>query len=93
MNEEKVKYIFECVGKAEVNLIDFARLTQISRNSLYRWKREGNATDNIRVQLADSAAQRLEMACRNGLLPLTDRLKAEKRFDVIRKIVASQSTK
>lgn len=93
MNEEKITYIFEAIEKAEVSLVDFARLTQISRNSLYRWKRTGEAHDKIRVNIAYVAAQRLEKACREGHLPLPDKLKRDQRFDVVRKIVAQMSTK
>lgn len=93
MNEEKVKYIFECLEKSEVSLVDFSRLTQISRNSLHRWKRTEEAHDKLRLHIAYTAAQRLEAACREGYLPLVDRLKKDKRFDVIRKIVAQMATK
>ena len=93
MNEEKVAYIFEAIEKSGVSLVHFARLTQISRNSLYRWKRTGEAHDVIRVQIAYTAAQRLEIACRAGKLPIAEGIVKDERFNAIRKIVASSPTK
>lgn len=93
MNEQKVAYIFEALEKSGVRLCDFHRLTQISLNSLHRWRNEGEASDKIRVQIAYVTAQHLESACRAGHLPLVDKLKPAQRFAAVRKIVASQATK
>jgi len=90
---EKVAYIFEALEKSEVSIQDFSRVTTISRETFYRWKKGGAATDQIRLNMAYTVALRLEKACRLGKLPLTDKLKKEQRFIRIRNIIREMSAK
>lgn len=85
---KKVSYIFEALNKSEVSLIDFHRLTSISRNSLHSWKKGGPVRDRLRLDLAYGTAQRLELACRNGRLPLIEKLKEKERVKLLRKIIS-----
>ncbi len=93
MTNEKAKYIFEAIEKAEVSFTDFSRLTKISRETLYRWRNGSPISDMLRLDLAYTVATRFEKACRSGKLPLTSRLKKEQRIQVLRKIVASMVSK
>ena len=91
--EKKTQYIFEALDKSGVSMTDFARITRISRETLYRWKKGANITDRLRLDLGYTCALRLEKACRLGKLPLTDKLKAVQRLKVLRRIIASMSNK
>lgn len=88
---EKVKYIFDAIDKSGIAITDFSKLTRISRESLYRWRRGSNITDKLRLDLAYTVAVRLEKACRCEELPLVDKLKPEQRIVVLRKIIASMA--
>lgn len=91
--ETNVAFIFEAIEKAGVSITDFSRLTRISRVTLYRWKKGTPITDMLRRDLAFTLATRLEKACRAGKLPITDKLKADQRLAVLRRIVASMAAK
>ena len=91
--KEKVAYIFAALEKAEVSILDFSRVTTISRETFYRWKNGGAAKDQIRLNMAYTVALRLEKACRAGKLPLVDKLKKEQRYIRIRSIVREMSAK
>lgn len=93
MADPKVVYIFEAIEKSGLTLVDFSEMTHTSRNSLYRWKKDGNIADTLRLQICYVTATRLEKACRLGLLPITDTLKKEQRMRMLRKIIADMSRK
>ena len=93
MQTETIEYIFEAIDKSGVSLTDFSRLTNISRETLYRWKKGAAATDKLRVNLAYTVAVRFEKACRLEKLPLTDRLKAPQRLQALRRIISQMATK
>jgi hypothetical protein len=76
-----------------VTITDFSRLTRISRETLYRWKDGANITDNLRLDLAYNTALRLEKACREGKLPLFEKLKAPARIKLLRSIVSEMGRK
>ncbi len=89
--ETKVKYIFNAIAIASITMTDFARITRISRETLYRWRSGGAITDMLRLDFAYGNARRIEAACRSGKLPLTDKLKKEARVDRLRKIIAASN--
>lgn len=93
MYASKVSYIFTTIEKAGVSFTDFARITKISRETLYRWKGGGTVKDMLRLDLAYTYALRLEKACRAGRLPLVNKLKAEQRLKMLRTIIAEMSAK
>lgn len=92
-NKQKVEYIFKAREVAEVTYTDFAKLTRISRETLYRWRNGAPAKDELRLGIALTYAVRFEKACRAGLLPLKDKLNADMRLKTYRKIVAEMAKK
>ena len=91
--EMKVTYIFQALKDSGVSITDFSRLTRVSRETLYRWKKGSPIVDRLRLDLAYSVAIRLEKACRIKKLPLKNRLKKDQRLALLRKIVAAMSNK
>ena len=91
--DPKVKYIFEALDKSGVTMTDFSRITRISRETLYRWKKGNAITDRLRLDFAYTAAIRLEKGCRLGRLPIQEKLKKEQRLVVLRKIIAEMASK
>lgn len=89
----KVAYIFEALEKSGVRVTDFSKIVGVSRPTLYSWKNGGTIADRLRLDLAYTAARRLETACRLGKLPLVDRFKPEPRRKILRKIIAEMATK
>lgn len=89
----KVTYIFEALDKSGITITDFARLTSISRKSLYAWKKGSSISDRLRLDFAYSYALRIEKACRLGELPLQDKLRKEQRVQTLRKIISGMATK
>jgi hypothetical protein len=85
--QEKVAYIFKAIDASGIYMVDFARITGISRESLYRWKKGMNVSDMLRLNMAYKTAERLEKLCRDGLLPLADSHRPEKRLQVLRMII------
>jgi len=86
--DPKVAYMYEVLEKAMIGPTDFASLTNISRETLYRWKKGQPIADKLRLDIAYNTALRLEKGCRHGRLPLKEKLKAPQRVKVLRKIVA-----
>jgi hypothetical protein len=93
MHTTKVDFIFKALEVSKVSFTDFSRLTRISRESLYRWKDGAKIGDQLRLDLAYNFALRLEKACREGKLPLTERHKAPARIKLLRQIVADMGKK
>lgn len=91
--DPNMQYIFKALDISEVSLADFADLTNISRVTLHRWRGGLRPTDKLRLKLAYTWAQRLETACRDGRLPLPEKLKRTERVAAVRKIVAELSQK
>jgi DNA-binding XRE family transcriptional regulator len=91
--KQKIKTIFATIGKAKVSMTDFAKITGISRVTLYRWKNGGPINDKIRLNLAYGVAIRFNKACEDGKLPLANKLKAVPRVALLRSIVSSISLK
>lgn len=91
--DERIEYIFRSLEPSGVSLTDFSRLTSVSRETLYRWRDGGNASDKLRINVALTMASRLEKACRAGRLPLKERMNAAERMKVLRKIVAEMASK
>lgn len=91
--DPKVTYIFDALDRAGVSITDFSRITSISRESLHRWKTGSAIKDKLRLNLAYSTATRLETACREGILPLHDKLKTMQRVKVLRKIIADMASR
>ena len=91
--DPKVVFVFDVLDKAGVRMTDFARVTRITRETLYRWKNGGNITDELRRDIAYTYALRLEKAVAAGRLPFTDTLKKEQRVVTLRKIIADMASK
>lgn len=92
VTDPKVAFVFNTLAKAGVRMIDFARVTRITRETLYRWKGGGNITDELRRDIAYSYALRLDKAVAAGKLPFTDKLKKNERMVALRKIIAETMT-
>ncbi len=91
--KKSIKYIFESVEKSGVSMVDFSRITGISRETLYRWRNGSPVSDKLRLNLAYTIAVRLEKACRAKKLPLKDKLKIDQRIHTLKRIVASMASK
>jgi len=89
----KVDFIFKALDCSGVTITDFSRLTRVSRESLYRWKDGANIADTLRLDIAYTTALRMEKACREGRLPLTEKLKTPQRIKVLRGIIAEMGRK
>lgn len=84
---ETTKYIFEVLERAGIGMQPFATLTDISRESLYRWKRGNAVTDKLRLKIVYTYARHLDTAVKAGLLPL-EGVKPKERTKVLREIIA-----
>ncbi|MFA5429497.1 MAG: hypothetical protein WC279_14935 [Sulfurimonas sp.] len=93
VTDPKVAFIFTTLDKARVRMIDFARVTRITRETLYRWKGGGNITDELRRDIAYSYALRLDKAVAAGKLPFANKLKKDERVVALRKIIAETASK
>lgn len=91
--DPKIAFIFDALEKSGVTMSDFARITRISRVTLYRWKTGNAITDQLRLDLAYNTAVRFKKACKHDMLPLVDKLKPVKRVQVLRNIVIQMATK
>jgi DNA-binding XRE family transcriptional regulator len=65
----------------------FAKLTGISRETLYRWKKGNAVTDTLRLNLAHTYARHLDTAAKAGDLPLKG-VSPKERTKVLRAIIA-----
>lgn len=90
---EKTDYIFKCAEIAKISMTDLARITGVSRETLYRWKKGRPINDHLRLNIVYQYALRMEKACRIGELPLSNKYKKEQRLKVLRKIVADMASK
>jgi len=93
VTDPKVAFVFDVIDKADVSQTDFARLTRISRETLYRWRTGGRITDRLRLDIAYSYALRMEKAIAAKRLPIPDRLKKEQRVGALRQIIADMASK
>lgn len=86
------EHIFKAIEAAGVTMAAFAKLTGISRVSLYRW-RDGNVvTDQLRLKLASSYADKLTKATAAGRLPLLG-VSPKERIAMLRKVIAETMKK
>lgn len=90
--KEKIEFIFKAAEASQVTMTDLARLTGISRETLYRWRQGRAISDVLRLNIAYQYALRLEKACRSGKLPIKDKLKKDQRLKVLRKVVAEMAS-
>jgi transcriptional regulator with XRE-family HTH domain len=86
--DSKVKFILDTLDAAGVSMTDFAKLTAISRTTLYAWRRGANVADKLRLQVAFNYAIRLDRAVEGSRLPLIDKLSPPQRLKVLRQIIA-----
>jgi hypothetical protein len=56
----KLDFIFKVLEDTETSITKFSELTEISRATIHHWKRGGNCSDMIRLNIAHKAAQTLE---------------------------------
>lgn len=87
MHKEKVEFIFKVLKEAEVSITDFSRVTEISRETLYRWKNGGNITDMLRLKTAYNRAVYIERGRLSEKLPLPSRMKQKERITLLLKIM------
>jgi len=82
--------LFETLRAAEISISDFARLTTISRNTLQRWKRDDfqSIRDQLRLDLANQYAARIEIARLKGRLPLKEKYRLTERTAVLRRLLS-----
>lgn len=80
------RYIFEVLERAEVSILHFSKLTNISRTTLHNWKRGGTVRDQVRFRIAMSLAQRLDHAVTIGKLPLKA-VRPKERLGVLKQII------
>lgn len=91
MNHEtktKVDYIFAALNASGVSMADFARLTKVSRASLYNWRNGNNVTDKLRLRDAYAFATRLAKAVELKKLPLIGMYRMSERQGVLLRIIA-----
>ena len=93
VTDPKVVFIFDVLSKTGVRMIDFARVTRITRETLYRWKGGGNITDELRRDIAYTYALRLDKARAAGKLPFANKLKKNERVLALRNLVAEMANK
>jgi transcriptional regulator with XRE-family HTH domain len=87
--ETKVAFILKALEASGVSMTDFARLTGVSRTSLYAWKRGGHVADRLRLTVAFNTAVRLDRAAEQKMLPLEDMYSVAERLAELRRIVAA----
>lgn len=86
---EKVSFIIKTLEESEVSITDFSRLTNISRTSLYVWKKGQNGADKLRLSVAFNYALRLAKAVENKRLPLVGMYSVAERLKTLRGIIAT----
>jgi hypothetical protein len=89
LDATKVTFIFESLEEAAVSMTDFSRLTNISRTSLYAWKRGNTVSDHLRLNLAFNTALRISKAVEANRLPLTEKLSSSERLRALRAVITT----
>lgn len=82
--------IFAALEASGVSMSDFARLTTVTRSTLYKWKdgTVSNIRDRRALSIALAYADKLTLATEAGRLPLKEVYRISKRVSVLRSIVA-----
>ena len=93
MSDPKVAYIFKAIENTKMSFTDFSRITKISRETLYRWKKGAPITDMLRLNIAYVTASNMEKARSAGRLPLKSKFKAPQRVIVLIEILADMTAK
>ncbi|NOQ51051.1 MAG: hypothetical protein GQ578_02370 [Desulfuromonadaceae bacterium] len=89
-NQKKVDFIFSTLKRAEIYISYFSKLSKTSRTSLHAWKKGGNVSDMLRLNLAYNIAIRINVATREGRLPLSrEGLKKDERLAALKRIISS----
>jgi predicted transcriptional regulator len=89
--KDKVSFIIKTLEESEVSITDFARLTNISRTSLYAWKKGQNVADKLRLSVAFNYALRLAKAVENKRLPLVGMYSVAERIKTLKVIIAEMN--
>ena len=89
--DPKAQYIFDALSDAEVSITDMSRLTSISRVSLHKWFNGSVISDQLRLNLAYTTAQRMRKAFDKDRLPLPNKLKPKERLAALRSIIAEMA--
>ena len=85
---QKIAFVTSMIEYSQITITDLAELTNISRNTYYRWKDGKPASDRIRVNAAYITAQRLEQAIKDKRLPLQTRIPNKKeRLATLKRII------
>lgn len=93
MTEKVIKHIFDAKEQAGISMVDLSRLTGISRETLYRWKKGAKVTDRLRLNLAYTYSVRISKAVQLEQLPLKDKLKKDQRLKVYKDIIKNMASK
>lgn len=94
MPELRQKFIFSAIAAAEVTLVDFSKLSGITRATLHNWKREdgGTTADALHLRVAYGLASRLDRATKAGLLPIKKQGQSKAElFQMLHKAISSVS--
>ena len=85
------KFIFEVVERTKVSMIDMARITNVSRTTMYRWRDGENITDEFRLNYVYQISLRMNKAYQIGKLPLKNKFKKDERIKVLKQIISETS--
>lgn len=91
--DPKVMVIMQAREASAITWGDYATLSGVSRETLYRWTKYLKPKDKLRLNIAYTLAVRLNKAVEQGLLPIEQKLKPKERRTYLRKIVAQMAGK
>ena len=91
--DPKVMVIMQAREASAITWGDYATLSGVSRETLYRWTKYLKPKDKLRLNIAYTLAVRLNKAVDQGLLPIEQKLKPKERRTYLRKIVAQMAGK
>ena len=86
----QIDKIFAALDASGVSVSDFARLTTVSRSTLYKWKdgTVSNIRDRRALSIALAYADKIQQAVAAKRLPLTETYRITKRVSVLRGIIS-----
>ena len=91
--DPKVRIIIQAREASAITWGDYATISGVSRETLYRWTKYLKPKDKLRLNIAYTLAVRLNRAVAEGLLPIEQKLKPKERRTYLRKIVAQMASK
>lgn len=89
IKSEQYDLIFNTIDAAQINMTEFATITQVSRVTLYRWKKlhPTKDIDKLRFGQVYNIAVRMRNAITQGKLPLIEKVSKKDKLSIVKRII------